>query len=90
MEAVDYEIEQLGATEQATAHDEAQWRLTPVTQEVSIAAVALSPREAQGIADALGYLLFAEHHNQGATEQASQENRALKVKRGWPKQWKDL
>ena len=90
---MDYEIEQLGQTEQSTAHDGAQWRYSPVPKEVTLALSQLKPaREANCIADALGYLLFAEHHNEKktkASEQAAEQARkAKRIKQGWPEEWK--
>ncbi|MEC7987484.1 MAG: DEAD/DEAH box helicase family protein [Myxococcota bacterium] len=65
VEAVDYEIEQMGRTESNTAHDEAQWRQEPPPIEIQRALQNLTPpRSANNLSDALGYLCYASHHDQ--------------------------
>lgn len=63
IEAVDYELEQMGPIEAQTANDKAEWRFGSVPGTIQQALAELKPpRTAKNIGDALGYLSFAKHH----------------------------
>jgi ATP-dependent helicase IRC3 len=80
IEAVDYEIEQMGSLELQTARDDAIWRTDTVPHEISQMLKSLRPpRKANNLADALGYLVFAKHH-------FSRTSRP--IRNGWPTKWK--
>ena len=87
---VDYEISAKGPLVDASARENAQWRKTPANSVVLQALSQLSPpRTAENISDALGYLLFAEHHNRKQIQE-SEEGKKKKQdedrqRRGWPK-----
>ena len=92
VEAVDYEISQKGPQVEANAREDATWRKSPANHVVLQALSQLSPpRTAENISDALGYLLFAEHHNgsklREEEKQQKKQETEEKEKRGWPKGW---
>ena len=63
VEAVDYEIEQMGPVPSRTARDDADWRIEEPNPDLIHALSNLHPpRRAQTVSDALGYLCFAQHH----------------------------
>lgn len=63
VEAVDYEIDQMGPIPSRTARDDADWRIEEPNPDLIHALSNLHPpRRAQTISDALGYLCFAQHH----------------------------
>ena len=63
VEAVDYELEQMGWQEAQSARDDAQWRQEEVPNPLQNTLSQLKPpRQAQTISDALGYLCYAKHY----------------------------
>lgn len=69
VEAVDYEITQMGYIPSQTARDDADWRIEKPTSQLMHALASLTPpRRAQTISDALGYLCFAKHHTRPTTK----------------------
>ena len=81
IEAVDYEIERLGAVEKYTARDDAEWRETPVPSPLAKVLQELHPpRRATNLSDALGYLVYSDHHQQQTPRK--------KIGTHWPERWK--
>ena len=83
VEAVDFEINSMGRIAQFSALDDADWRIAPVSEEITTLLKALHPpRETQFLGDALGYLLFAEHN--------PPKKQKKSTGKGWPELWKSI
>jgi ATP-dependent helicase IRC3 len=81
VEAVDFEINSMGPIPGQTALDDADWRISPVTEELKAELRKLHPpRNTEFIGEALGYLLSAEYI------QARKRNKPTTWK-GWPNRW---
>jgi hypothetical protein len=65
VEAVDYEINQMGAIANGSARDNADWRNEkPNEHLIQALSQLIPPRKARTISDALGYLCFTQHNTQ--------------------------
>jgi ATP-dependent helicase IRC3 len=70
VEAVDYEINQLGPVPFRSARDDADWRIEQPNEQLKKTLSELyPPRRAQTLSDALGYLCFAQHHTRSSKNQ---------------------
>ena len=90
VEAVDYEISKMGPIQRGTARDDADWRVAPVPDVIQEQLKKLRPpRYAEALGDALGYLLYAEHHpSQHPSGQFKNWSGLRPIGQGWPSLWK--